>query len=231
MSHGQPFRSVSKIQLSIMERNTCTPSFSPFWSTFSQGAQKHNIWHFLDSAKLHSMRSWPHIHLVYFFFGISWFFPGKLYLTVCEIAFRVQLTWKPFTTEGKEKAKTFWQFCFYAWVALATLMVTNKQINCCQECHSGFTIESRCSTGIPATQILIFVLSHIPSSKVWKISHAFVSTSRSSSHTDVVVNTLLYSEDLALIWQPCRVSVCRQLFITHLFHYMHHTPLFSIGFS
>ena len=80
----------------------------------------------------------------YIFFGISWFFPGKLYLTVCEIAFRVQLTWKPFTTEGKEKAKTFWQFCFYAWVALATLMVTNKQINCCQECHSGFTIESRC---------------------------------------------------------------------------------------
>ena len=37
MSHGQPFRSVSKIQLSIMERNTCTPSFSPFQALFPKG--------------------------------------------------------------------------------------------------------------------------------------------------------------------------------------------------
>ena len=161
MSHGQPFRSVSKIQLSIMERNTCTPSFSPFWSTFSQGAQKHNIWHFLDSAKLHSMRSWPHIHLVYFFWHIL-IFPREIVLDSMRNCIPSAIDLKAITTEGKEKAKTFWQFCFYAWVALATLMVTNKQINCCQECHSGFTIESRCSTGIPATQILIFVLSHIP---------------------------------------------------------------------
>ena len=175
MSHGQPFRSVSKIQLSIMERNTCTPSFSPFWSTFSQGAQKHNIWHFLDSAKLHSMRSWPHIHLVYFFWHIL-IFPREIVLDSMRNCIPSAIDLKAITLQRKE-AKTFWQFCFYAWVALATLMVTNKQINCCQGCHSGFTIESRCSTGIPATQILIFVLSHIPSSKVWKISHAFVSSS------------------------------------------------------
>ena len=143
MSHGQPFRSVSKIQLSIMERNTCTPSFSPFWSTFSQGAQKHNIWHFLDSAKLHSMRSWPHIHLVYFFWHIL-IFPREIVLDSMRNCIPSAIDLKAITTEGKEKAKTFWQFCFYAWVALATLMVTNKQINCCQGCHSGFTIESRC---------------------------------------------------------------------------------------
>ena len=207
-----------------------TPSFSPFWSCFSQGAKRITCDIFLDSAKLHSMlRSWPYIHLVYFVWRIL-IFPREIVLDSMRNCIPSAIDLKAITLQRKE-AKTFWQFCFYAWVVLATLMVTNKQINCCQECHSGFTIESRCSTGIPATQILIFVLSHIPSSKVWKISHAFVSTSRSSSHTDVVVNTLLYSEDLALIWQPCRVSVCRQLFITHLFHYMHHTPLFSIGFS
>mgnify|MGYP006863930405 CR=1 FL=1 len=213
-------------------RNTCSSNtiiFSILKLFFPRG-EKNNMWHFLDSAKLHSMlRSWPYIHLVYFVWRIL-IFPREIVLDSMRNCIPSAIDLKAITLQRKE-AKTFWQFCFYAWVVLATLMVTNKQINCCQECHSGFTIESRCSTGIPATQILIFVLSHIPSSKVWKISHAFVSTSRSSSHTDVVVNTLLYSEDLALIWQPCRVSVCRQLFITHLFHYMHHTPLFSIGFS
>ena len=80
----------------------------------------------------------------YIFFWHILIFPREIVLDSMRNCIPSAIDLKAITTEGKEKAKTFWQFCFYAWVALATLMVTNKQINCCQGCHSGFTIESRC---------------------------------------------------------------------------------------
>ena len=139
MSHGQPFRSVSRRRALHYGRNTCTIIFFPasFFGAVFPGEKKNmriHIWHILDSAKLHSMRSWPDIHLVYILDILI--FPREIVLDRIDLkAINVwESTW----------AKTFWQFCFYAWVGLFSL-VTNKQINCCQECHSGFTIESRCS--------------------------------------------------------------------------------------
>ena len=70
-----------------------------------------HIWHILDSAKLHSMRSWPYIHLVYILDILI--FPREIVLDRIDLkAINVlESTW----------AKTFWQFCFYAWVGLFSL--------------------------------------------------------------------------------------------------------------